>query len=73
VRLAEAGGRIKGKYAVFPTGKEYELMIYQQGKETRDKLVIILDSELPDIQTGSLYVIYAELKERGLRNCLKKI
>ncbi|AEG15172.1 hypothetical protein Desku_1592 [Desulfofundulus kuznetsovii DSM 6115] len=70
-RLVEAGGRLEGRQAVLPTGRTYRACVWPGRIPDGPVLVVSMTGEKPE--SGDLWAEYECLKERGLRECLKKV
>lgn len=71
-RLVEADGKMERGKAVFPTGKAYQVAVWP-GKLPPEgpALVVSLNGEGPALKPEWLYADYKNLRERGLRECLR--
>ncbi|NPV72299.1 MAG: hypothetical protein HPY89_00595 [Pelotomaculum sp.] len=72
-RLYEAGGRLEGKEAAFRTGRRLPLAVVPPKPEGKEGIAVLTDgSSLGLVPQGWYYVAYGDLRERRLKECLKK-
>lgn len=70
-RLVEAGGRLEGRQAVFPSGRTYRVCVWPGKIQPGPALAVSVTGEKPG--SGDLWAEYECLKERGLGECLKRV
>ncbi|MGO0122223.1 hypothetical protein [Desulfothermobacter acidiphilus] len=70
-RLKEAGGKLEGREAVFPSGQRFPVALYQPGTRVPGgSLVVSLDGREP--KGALLWVAFEELAEKKLQECLRR-
>jgi len=72
-RLYEAGGRLEGREAAFRTGRRLPLAVVPPRPKGSEGIAVLVDEgSLGLVPGGWYYAVCENLKERGLRECLRK-
>lgn len=71
-RLKEAGGRYEKGSAIFPNGSVFQIALVPPAPR-EPCLAVLMKSEKVNLQKGSVWVFWEDLRAHGIRDCLKPV
>ncbi|MCL4441295.1 MAG: hypothetical protein M1609_12120, partial [Firmicutes bacterium] len=71
-RLKEAGGRYEKGSAIFPNGVVFPVALVPPAPR-EPCLAVLMKSEKVNLQKGSVWVFWEDLRAHGIRDCLKPV
>ena len=71
-RLKESGGRYEKGNAVFPSGAVFPVELIPPAPPG-PCLAVVMKSERVFLQRGSVWLLWEDLRDKGIRECLKSV